>query len=381
MISRFLIPMFLGVCLCCNSNKKNAPLAGTGSGKQDTIAYAHGFSITLIGKLRLLKVHNPWEGAKGIEYRYLLCSRNDVIPDSLKKLTVIYTPVKRIICLSTTHIAMISMIGEITSVVGVSGPSYVSDSLVRVMVANGKITDVGYDQALNYENIISLKPDMVLAYGIQGETASQYKKLEDMGIKVVLNAEYLEETALGKLEWIKFVAAFFEKSDLATAKFKHIAREYEQLSAKCINIKDKPRVLSGLPWKGVWYVPGGNSYAASLIKDAGGSYLWKDNTQRESLPLNFEKVIERSEAATVWINIGNANSKQAIQAEDPRLSQTRSFKLNNIYNNNMRMNPSGGNDFWESGITNPHLILKDLIKIFHPELLPDYSLVYYKKLE
>jgi iron complex transport system substrate-binding protein len=220
----------------------------------------------------------------------------------------------------------------------------------------------------------------VLAYGIQGETATQYKKLEELGIKVVLNGDYLESLPLGKYEWIKFLAAFFDVSSEASEKFTTIEREYLSLTGMCDSLKYKPKVMTGLPWKGAWYVPGGESYLAQMIKDAGGDYIWNDIQQRESVPLNFEKVIERGSTADFWINTGLSNSLNDILNEDMRLEKVKPFQEKRIFNNNAITNPTGGNDFWESGITHPQVILKDLIKIFHPELLPAHKLVYYKKL-
>ena len=311
----FFGSVFLGMMTfpACNSRQKALEMHDSAANLHDTIKYAHGFTITRINKnIRLLKVFNPWEGARGIEYKYLLCPTGTSIPDSLKTFFKIFTPVKRVVCLSTTHIALLSFIGEVNSIVGVSGPNYISDSLTRKRFHEGKIFDIGYDQALNYELIVSLKPDVVFAYGIQGETAGQYKKLEALGIKVVLNGEYLEDSPLGKFEWVKFMAAFFNKQDEVTKKFSVSEQEYLKYSGICDHLKDKPTILSGLPWKGAWYVPGGNSYGAKMISDAGGIYLWKENSQRESLPLNFEKVMDRANQATIWINTGNANTLNEI---------------------------------------------------------------------
>jgi iron complex transport system substrate-binding protein len=346
----------------------------------DLIQYAQGFSIEHINKLTLVKIFNPWEGAKGVEFSYLLRPKGEAIPDSLSKIPVINTPVKRIICLSTTHIAQLTFIGKVNTLVGVANPQFVGDSLARKMIDEGKVVNVGYDQAMNYEAIVSLKPDLVMAYGIQAETMNQYKKLEDFGIKVILNGEYLETNPLGKLEWVKFLAAFYDVADQTSKKFTKIAEEYEQLSKMCINLKNKPKIMSGLPWKGVWYVPGGNSYLAKMIQDAGGDYIWHNIPQRESIPMNFEKVIEHANEADIWINTGLVNSLRDILAEDERLGMIRSFKVKQIYNNNARSNSKGGNDFWESGLIHPQVVLKDLIKTFHPEILPDHSLFYYKKL-
>jgi iron complex transport system substrate-binding protein len=374
------IAFILIVVYSCASNSTHQGTLQTQIGSTDTIKYAKGFSIITVGGCKLLRVFNPWEGAQGIEYKYVLCHKGQVVPDSLHNLPVVHIPIKRIVCLSTTHIGLLSAIDKLGSLVGIAGSRYVSDSTTLKMIADGKVSDVGFDQALNYEVLVGLKPDIVLAYGVGGETATQYKKLEELGIKVILNAEYLESLPLGKCEWIKFLAAFYDISDEASEKFKTIEKDYLQLSHKCDSLIHKPKIMCGLPFKGAWYVPGGESYLAQMIRDAGGDYLWDDIHQRESIPMNFEKVIERAALADLWINTGTSNSMNDIRNEDPRLQIIRPYKERHIYNNNAQTSLGGGNDFWESGITHPNVILKDLIKIFHPELLPHHSLVYYKKL-
>jgi iron complex transport system substrate-binding protein len=347
----------------------------------DSVKYAKGFTITAVGEVKVLSVFNPWEGAQGVVYKYVLCPREVKVPDSLKKYQIIFTPVQRIVCLSTTHVALLSFFDRVNTIVGLASPQYVSNKEARQLVTQGKILDVGYDQALNYEVIVSLKPDLVLAYGIQSETAGQFKKLENLGIKVVLNGEYLEASPLGKLEWVKFLAAFYGLSKEATSEFTKVEKRYLELQHLGEGTTNKPTILCGLPWKGVWYVPGGDSYAARIIKDAGATYLWNESNQRESLSLNFEKVIERANNADIWINTGTSVKLKDILAEDARLGTISAFKQKEVYNCNALTNSTGGNDFWESGIVHPDVILADLIKICHPQLLPDQSLVYYKKLE
>jgi iron complex transport system substrate-binding protein len=380
MTIRFILLLGAVSIYGCGS-RHNATVTELQQGKDADIQYAQGFNIRHISKLTIINVFNPWEGAKGIEFKYLLCPRGEKIPDSLKKIPVIYTPVKRIICLSTTHIAQLSFIGKVNTLVGVANPGFIGDSIARKMIDDGKILNVGYDQALNYETIVSLKPDLVMAYGVQAETMNQYRKLEDFGIKVILNGEYLETSPLGKLEWVKFMAALYNISEQTSEKFNKVVTAYQQLTKICINAKNKPKILCGIPWKGVWYVPGGESYLARMIADAGGDYIWKGIPQRESIPMNFEKVIEHANEADIWINAGIVNSLNDILAEDERLTVIRSFKEKQVYNNNARSNARGGNEFWESGLIEPEVILKDLIKIFHPELFPGYTLVYYKKLK
>ena len=138
--------------------------------------------------------------------------------------------------------------------------------------------------------------------------------------------------------------------------------------------------MTGLPWKDSWYIPGGNSFAAAFIRDAGGDYIWSDMDSHEASPVDLESVFARSPQADIWINSGAARSMEDIRKTDSRLAEFRPYREGNVYNNTARLNPTGGNDFWEQGVMEPHIILADLIRIFHPEVLPGHELRYYEML-
>jgi iron complex transport system substrate-binding protein len=342
--------------------------------------FAKGFQIEKYDGFKIVRVFNPWQHAQGVEYKYVLTNNASSVPDSLKKFDVIITPVKRVVCLSTTHLAFIRELNQEDAICGVSAPEFIYDSLVRKRVDDERIRNVGYDQAMNIETIISLKPDFVMAYGVGSESSGQFQRLKQLGIKVVFNAEYLERTPLGKAEWINFVGAFFDLEDSAAHIFSRTAGNYTTLSAKAAAKSEKPMILSGLPWKGVWYVPGGKSYASRFIYDAGGDYLWKEDEGSESIPLSLEAVMERSNRASIWINPGSALSLPEIITMDPRMKNVKSLRESMVFNFNLRRSPGGGNDFWESGVVHPDWVLKDLIAIFHPDLIPNHTFVYYQKL-
>lgn len=342
--------------------------------------YAKGFKIEKFKDFKVLTVYNPWQHAQGVEYKYVLAENAEAVPDSLKKFDFIQIPVKRIVCLSTTHLAFLKELNELDAICGVSAPEFIYDSLIREKVKAGKISNVGYDQAMNIETIISLKPDFVMAYGVGSESSGQFQRLKQLGVKVVFNAEYLEQTPLGKAEWLNFVGAFFNKEDSAAQLFKTTSETYTNLAQKAASVKEKPMVLSGLPWKGVWYVPGGKSYASNFIYDAGGDYLWKEDMGSESIPLSLETVLERANKAQLWINPGSALNLSEMALLDPRIKTIRSLQEKKVFNFNRRLSPGGGNDFWESGVVHPDLILKDLIAIFHPDLIPNHTFVYYQLL-
>lgn len=340
------------------------------------VEYAKGFAVNYYGKHKLITVSNPWQGARKVEYQYVLS------PDSANhedKKTIQY-PVNSVICLSTTHIAMIAAIDEHLSIEGVSGDEFIMNERIRKRIRAGFIKDVGHSQALNYETILNRDPDIMFAYEVKGET-SYANKLDELGVQVVFNGDYLETSPLGKAEWIKFIAAFYNKEKLAQNYFKEVKSAYKRIRQLTDSVKKRPVVFTGLPFKGTWYVPGGNSYLAKLIRDAGGDYIWSNNNKRESLALSIESVFSKARKADVWINTGRKTTYRALKQTDKRFAQLSAFQNDRVFNNNARTNGKGGNDFWETGTIEPHILLKDMVKLFHPDLLPDHKLKYYHKLQ
>ncbi len=362
----------------CSSNEVNAPFHAGSDGTH----HATGFDIEVFDDYTLLSVYNPFQGARDMMFRYVLTARdnNNDLPGHLSKFPVIRTPVTSVICLSTTHVALLDYIDQTKSIVAVSGGEYIYNDGIRKRIENGELPGIGYDMSLDYERILELNPEIILAYGVGAEAAAWLDRLRVLGMNVVIIGEYLEGSPLAQAEWVKFVAHFFDKQDMAAEKFSEMERKYLELTAMAAASEKKPVVMSGLPWRNSWFVPGGNSLFASLISDAGGRYLWDNDQGRENFPVDIEKVIEQGSTADYWINAGAALSGADILNTDKRLGSIRPFRLNNVYNNNARLNSHSGNDYWESGIVSPHIILKDLIHILHPGLLPGHIPVYYRKL-
>lgn len=343
--------------------------------------YATRFDVQNEDDFTLLKVFNPWQKSSGLTYTYVLGNDEKLLPDSLCTFPFIQIPVKRVIAMSTTHVAMIDGLGETRSIIGASGTPFIYNSEIRARCKSGLITDVGYGQGLNYEMVVALEPDVVFLYGVEGNVTTTAGKLEELGIKTVYCAEYLEKDPLGKAEWIRFFANFYGREAFADELFSRVDSGYRNLQELCLNVKEKPEVMIGLPWKDTWYVAGGKSFASCLIKDAGGDYIWRDNLSEEALPLDLESVFSRGVNADVWINPGVANSINELLAFDERFDELPAIINGNVYNNNARMSEGGGNDYWESATLRPDLVLSDLISIFHPELQTDHSSFYYRKLK
>jgi iron complex transport system substrate-binding protein len=344
-----------------------------------TPQYAAGFYIEKQGADKLLHVKDPWQGAEQVNYTYRLCARGDsaALAASLMNIPV---PVERAVCLSTTHLAFIDVLQETATVVGMSGLKYVSNPLVRERAAAGAVREVGFETGVYYEQVAMLKPDVVFAYGVAGEMRSVAEKLHAMGVRVVFIGDYLEENPLGKAETLLAFAAFYNKEDSAKIAFRHIAGEYCAAKNKIDTATAcRPKVLLNAPWRSAWYVPGDRNYLTALVRDAGGEVLGC-RQGRNSTPLSFEAAYRYAMQADYWLHPNNFNTLAELERNDPRFATIPAFRQHRVFNNTLRHTSGGGSDFWESGVVQPHIILRDMISILHPDLLPEHRLVYYKKL-
>jgi len=332
-------------------------------------------------KYKLVHVRNPWQYSRDVSYSYVLSAREDMLPDSLRHLSWIETPVQRAIVLSTTHVAMIDQLGAGSSLVGVSGSDFIYSHDLRDRIKSGDVVDVGYGQGLDFETIVQLDPDVLFIYGVEGNVVATLEKLTELGVPVVFCGEYLEAHPLGKAEWIRFFSLFYNLEEEADAFFQNIDSSYNHLAKLASGVEEKPGVITGLPWKDTWHMAGGKSFAARLIEDAGGDFLWSDNKSTQAIPLDLESVYLRAVNAGVWINPGAASSLDDIGKLDERFMDLRVVQEGKVYNNNLRTSPAGGNDYWESGTVRPDLVLADLISVFHPDLMADHRFVYYRQLK
>ncbi len=329
----------------------------------------------------ILRIINPWQGAANVNLEYYLVERGKEPPVGIDSLQVIFVPVRKIICMSTTHVAMISALGEENTISGISGTGLIYSENIRRRIESGLIKEVGYESSLNNELILNILPDIIIMYGIGSESAGYVNRIRELGIKVLFDADYLEIDPLGKAEWLKVFGAIYGKEKLADSLFKTESEAYNSIKDYIgKNVKSRPNVLLGLPYKDTWYISPGNSYISKLISDAGGKYLWKDSRSDVSMPFGLENVYLRALEADYWLNIGTVTSKEEINAVDPRLTELPCYKNGNLYNYNNRSTISGGNDYWESGSINPHLVLKDIAMILHPELFDDGKLFFYRKI-
>lgn len=342
-------------------------------------AYASGFAVAgAEGKeSSIIRIRNPWQGADSVVTELFIARNGEKAPDGFPG-TVLDGYASRIVAMSSTHVAMLDALDATGRIAGVSGRRFIANPYVRKN--SGMIADVGYEGNIDFETVASVNPDIVLLYGVNG-ASSMEGKLRELGIPYVYIGDYLEESPLGKAEWMVAIAEIIGAREGGTAKFNEIATRYNTLrDSVAINVIEAPSVMLNVPYGDSWFMPPADSYMARLISDAGGDYIFKKETGNRSVPIDIEEAYILASQADIWLNLDATRSLDHLKAKCPKFSDIRCVHNGDVYNNTRRSNQDGGNDFFESAVVNPDLVLRDLTGIFHPELIRDEP-VYYVKLK
>jgi iron complex transport system substrate-binding protein len=376
--------IFISLILFLSCGKKesaqNDPLSVSEEGRKLPLEYGTRFSMTDFNSCKELKVISPWPGSSDT-FTYLLSRRenreNFVGKNNYE--AKIVSPVKRLVCFSTTHLPYLEMLGEAETLVGFPTTSYISSEVFQERVKEGKIRDLGPSNEINLEALLDLNPDLVMAF-TQNNDLSMIRKIQQAGISVVLNADYLEDHPLGRAEWIKFMAAFFDKEIVADSIFREIRSRYQSTRNRMDRVPERPTVFTGIVYGDTWFMPGGRNYGSIFFEDAGADYIWSDNPSREILQLSFESVYDRARNADFWVGVATYHSLREIRQADERYTEFKAFQNGNVYNYTAKLTPQGGNPYFEKGYARPDIILIDLSKIFHPEIMQEHRFYFYEKL-
>lgn len=290
-------------------------------------------------------------------------------------------PLQSAMVIPTSVIAYMNELDLLDKISGVSQPDFIFNPKIHPLLKLGTVSEIGTFNELWIEKILTRKPDILISTS-SPNLAKFHSQLEKEGIKILFVDEYEESIPLARAEYIKVIGKLFGKEKEANQIFEEVEKNYKEIQTKVQNQSgSKPTVLSNQMYGDIWYLAGGKSYQANLIKDAGGNYLWKNDESSASLQLSFESVFEKAKSADVWVNAGDFASKNALSASFQNYEWFAAFQSGKVYNWNKRMSATGANDFFETGVVRPDWVLKDLAAIFHPELFPGHELVFYKKLE
>lgn len=360
----------------CKKNEKNDTLTDVKT--TNNIHYAKNLAIYKHEGYTVIEVSNPWPDAVK-DFTYVLKEKNGIVPDSLQKYTQISVPLRSIVVTSTTNIPFLEMLGVEKSLVGFPHTDYISSEKTRALIDAGSVKNVGQNEKLNIEQLIELAPELIVTFGIDNNNPS-IENLQKSGLKVLIQADWMEQSPLGKAEWLKLYGALFGKEKEADALFENIVKEYSNALELVATKKPASTVLYGSMYQDQWFVAKGSSWVAQFMKDAKADYLWKDLEGTGSLGLSFENVLDKAKTANFWIATGSFKSLSELEKANPHYNQFDSFVNKTIYTFEGKLGDTGGTIFYELSPSRPDLVLKDYIKIFHPELLPNYTFTFAQKL-
>ena len=347
--------------------------------QKSTIKYAKGFDVIDDNGTKKLIIKSAYQNANEV-FEYIIKKKTDSKIDSFST-NLISVPIEKIVVTSTTHIPMVELLNEENAIVGFPFSRYVSSEKTRQLIDDGKITEIGKEGSLNTEILLHLQPELVVGYSVASADKS-LSTIKKSGISVIYNGDWLEETPLGRAEWIKFFGVLFDKEKEADSIFKSIENEYLNAKKLAKSSTKKPSVLSGaIMSNDIWNLPAGESFVAQFLKDANMDYLWQNTSGKGSLSLSFESVFEKANNAEIWIAPGYFSSKEQMLNSNQLYQKFDAFKHNNIYTPSTKKGKTGGIIYYELASTRPDLVLKDLIKIAHPELISNYQFTFFERME
>ncbi len=342
--------------------------------------YAENFSVTYHNTYKILTINEPFPGGSAESYVLVQCGTEapSEVDAPAPVAATIEIPIDGILSSSTTHLPLILDLDRLNDLVGVASMGWVNSEAV-IAVAD-RLVEFAPEGVLDTEAILATGADVLMTQGTDDEA---HQVLRDAGLPVVANAEWLEPTPLGRAEWIKYMSTLFNEEAAATERFDAIDAAYGEVAAKMADIADdqRPTVMTGQVYADIYYAAGGQSYVAKLIADAGGNYVWADNTDTGSYEIDLETQLERAADADIWINGSSSwTSLASMVDEEPRYGEFAAQQNGNVWAHNKIVNENGGLDYWERGVTRPDLVLADLAKIFHPDLMEDHEFEWYQQL-
>ncbi len=373
----FIALLFLFFISC--KEQKDDKILTNHSKYSTSIKYAKGFDIAYRDGYKVITVKNIWPGSEK-EFRYALVKKGHPLemPESFDEIITI--PINEIVVTSTTHIPSLEMLEVDTTLVGFPSLDYISSQKTRKRINQGLIKELGKNEDLNTESLLDLNPDVIVGFAIDNHDKT-LKTIKKTGIPLVYNGDWTESSPLAKAEWIKFFAAFYDKDTLANRLFSNIENEYLNAKKIAFNAKSKPTVLSGAMYKDIWYLPQGKSWAAQFIADANGDYLWKETKGTGSHSLSLESVLEKAEHAEIWIGPSYYTNLVQLKKAHAVYQYFDSFKNKKVYSFTNKVGETGGLIYFELAPNRPDIVLKDIIKILHPELLPNHKFYFFDQLK
>jgi iron complex transport system substrate-binding protein len=370
-----IILIFSIINISCNRSKISSDISKIFNNLPDSalissVKYATGFDIFEIDNIKKLVIYNPQNNAEILSTYYLIDSalyNNFIITQNILK-----TPLDSTAVFSATQLNAFSKLGIINRVIAISESEYIKNPEIRKRYTNNQIVELANNGNFYLEKTLELNPKIIF---YSPYNLAQKHPLAATNITMIPFFDFMESNPLGRAEWIKFTALFFDKESEADSIFNTIVSEYNDYKQLALKADNKPTVFSDKYYSGQWFMSGGKSYIAQLFEDAGANYLWKNNQSSGSINLDFEVVFNKAHNADFWRIVGtypDGFSYEKLGNENNLYKNFKSFKDKKVI-----FCDSKTTNYFETGTLEPQLLLADLIHAFHPELLEDYKPKYY----
>lgn len=367
----FILIVWAIGCFSCQGGGKQP----TG-GEAEIFSYASNLSIVQEEGYTVVSIRNPWDTLR-VLHTYILVPKEQELPAHLPHGTIVRTPLSRSVVYSAVHCSLLKQLGALSGIAGVCDLPYIKIPEIQEGCAEGRTGDLGNGMAPDVEKMIDLAPDAILLSPF--ENSGGYGRVEKIGIPIIECADYMETSPLGRAEWMRFYGKLFGCEERADSLFAVVEKQYNELKALAAGSSSRPTMISELKHGSAWYVPGGRSTLGILYGDAGARYIWADDTHSGSVPLSVETVLDKGQEADFWLIKYNQEQDKTLSemaADYAPYTKFRAFQEQRVYGCNTNDRP-----FYEEAPFRPDFLLKDLIRIFHPELLPDHTLHYFNKLQ
>ena len=368
LIATFILQMLL-LTACLKSGNNTG---GTIDAQGNVIKQAKLLTMQRMPDYTLVTVGDPWKG--GVLHRYVLVPAGAALPSALPDGTVVRTPISNALVYSSVHTSLMGELGAMDAVRGVVDSQYFGDSTIIAAIAAGTITDCGNSMNPTVERVIEMQPDAILLSPYQD---ASYGQIAKMDIPIIECADYLEYDALGRAEWMKFYGELLGKRDEADSLYNLVVNAYNSLKQKVADAQTHPTIVTEMVINGIWNVPGGQSYMARILKDAGGNYLWADDKNTGSLALDFNQVLAVAQNADYWfIKWTNINSLKDLQGAYDLNKEMAAFQNKRVY-----VCDTDKTRFFDRIPFHPEVLLREFAAILHPELFPDFQNQMYHHLD
>ena len=351
-----------------------------------TFRDARDITVSYHKSYKVVTLKHPSNTAKKpVQYVLVQCGApQPKLNGDLARAQKITIPTTKVALGSTTEPMKFQMMNKLDAVVGMASVDKVGDPKTRQALRDHKVADFGVGDGtteVNTEKLAALRPDLFIISG--HDDPGKFAKVKEMGTPVVAEPDFLENTPLGRAEWIKYDALFVNTEKVANEKYDEIAKKYHETTQLTAKVKTRPSVLYGYQFKGVWYIKSNENYSIQFLRDAGGEYVFTDVHGVVSSKLDTETILRKAHDADFWID-GQINESEkaslpAIVKDDPRMKALKAVRTGNVWNAVLRADPKHGNDYWQTGVVRPDLVLADLTAILHPELDADHQFYFYRK--